>query len=73
MKCKFSVVQDDPDVKEGKWFWLYGELKKQWFGRWHPDIVELTRKQLIELGVSEELLNKCNDEPQIVELDPKDL
>ena len=73
MKCKFSVVQDDCDVKEGNWFYVYGALEKSWCGRWNPYAVGLTRNQLIELGVSEELLNKCNREPQIVELDPDDL
>ena len=69
MKCKLSVVQDDCDVKEGNWFWLYGKLEKHCTGIWHHYVVSKTRTQLIELGVSEELLNKCNRVPQIVELD----
>ena len=73
MKCKLSVVQDDCDVKEGNWFWLYGKLKKEWTGMWCHYVVGKTRNQMIELGVSEELLNKCNREPQIVELDPDTL
>ena len=73
MKIKFSLVQDDCDVKLGNWFGLFAGLGKQWNGRWGHYHVFLTRDNLIKLGVSEELLNKCNDEPQIVELDPDDL
>ena len=54
---------------EGNWFWLYGKLEKAPCGIWHHYIVGKTRTQLIVLGVSEEVLTKCNRKPQIVELD----